>query len=102
MSNLATLTNYKLAQLIDSLIPPRDAVIDAVYKSIERDDVPFQAILASLAEDDPTKVEYKRAFNELKVARNEAILRIGPISATVLIQDVLRRSPRYRRQKVAA
>lgn len=102
MSDLATLTNYKLAQLIDSLIPLRDAAVDAVYKSIQRDDVPFQAIVANLSEDDPTKVEYKRAFNELEEARNEAILRIGPISTTVLIQDVLRRSPRYRRQKVAA
>ncbi|MDX0267669.1 hypothetical protein GOC13_07480 [Sinorhizobium meliloti] len=102
MSDLATLTNYKLAQLIDSLIPPRDAAVDAVYKSIERDDVPFQSILNSLADDHPAKVEYRRAYLELEAARNEALFRIGPISATSLIQDVLRRSPRYRRQRVAA
>ncbi|MDW9491727.1 hypothetical protein [Sinorhizobium meliloti] len=102
MSDLSTLTNYKLAQLIDRLLPPRDASITAVYNTCDRNDIPFNAILTSLAEDDPVKVEYRRAYLELEAARNEAIFRIGPISATTLIQDVLRRSPRYRRQKVAA
>jgi hypothetical protein len=85
------------------LIPPRDKAVDAVYTSIERNDVPFQTILAGLAKCDPIRVEYHRAYDALEDARTEAVIRIGPISSTVLFQTVLRQSPRYRRHlKVAA
>ena len=95
-ADLRTLTNAKLAKLIEStsakVSEASNAIFDAALHGHER----FSEIRERLGENDARVVKWR----DLRDARDrmdmEARSRIGPVSTPVLYPTLLMQSPRYK------
>ncbi len=112
MRDLSTMTNGKLADMIERVCADRETASLAVWaladspderwgELVERlgDPAPHETALEYRASDPrhPVLIAYREADEAWEDVRYEARQRCGPAVGSTLYETVLRQSPRYRR-----
>lgn len=100
MTDLAHLTNRKLAEAIEARGRFVSLKMDCVFGQFDRTDIPFNTCCADLGETNEHVMAYRAAEAAFSDAQSEARMRLGN-EPSYMLQTYLLKSPSYRRAKAA-
>lgn len=97
---LESLTNAKLAELIETRGKAVSVAMDVVFGQFDRMDIPFNDCCSQLGADHAAVVDYRAKSDAHAEAQSEARMRLGN-EPNYMLCTYLAKSPRYVRVKFA-